>query len=403
MKKVFLSILVGFCFAISQFASAASLSDIGSLTMLKSVNGKLYAAGSKGIAELSSPTEAIWATVLPETGIRLIEIAGNSIGFSGYELAGIEKSNSFWLNRLADKLNVSSTVAGALDLSGKVLWQKELSAKTRLSPPALGENLMAVNSCGELLLFNLSNGEAAGTAKNCNEVPGITSGMISQSLPNQPLIWNSAVYSTGFCKLLKTDLKGTELAAPKYFSLFKPFESITTPPLLFADQIVFGNSASGDVANKVFSAKPDLKDDNWTDFMDKKSGVSTLLAGKDLLIACSNYNVKAYNKKGKDEWEFDDIGLPVFRGVRYVSNSFASRVCQGNFVCMDEKSVYIAGYKKPKKGQPKNSNITVLDISNGKLLKRIDIPNEEEPIDMQLHNGQIWVLTPAGIRTFALN
>ena len=64
--------------------------------MFKSFNGKLYVAGSKGIAELSSPTEAIWATVLPETAIRLIEIDGNSIGFSGYELAGIEKSNGFW-------------------------------------------------------------------------------------------------------------------------------------------------------------------------------------------------------------------------------------------------------------------------------------------------------------------
>ena len=227
--------------------------------------------------------------------------------------------------------------------------------------------------------------------------------MISQSLPNQALIYNGAIYSTGFCKLMKTDLSGKELAAPKYFSLFKPFESITTPPVLFENQIVFGNSASGDVANKVFSTNADMKDDNWTDFMDKKSGVSSLFAGKDLLIACSNYNVKAYNKKGKDEWEFDDIGLPVFRGVRYITNTFASRVCQGNFVCMDETNVFINGYKKPKKGLPKNSNITVLDVKNGKLIKRIDIPNEEEPIDMQLFNGQILVLTPAGIRSFPKN
>ena len=50
-----------------------------------------------------------------------------------------------------------------------------------------------------------------------------------------------------------------------------------------------------------------------------------------------------------------------------------------------------------------SANITVLDVKNGKLIKRIDIPNEEEPIDMQLFNGQILVLTPAGIRSFPKN
>jgi len=382
---------------------AANLSEIGTITQMKVSGGKLYAAGSKGIAELSSPTEALWVTVLPETGVRLLEIDATNIAFSGYDLVGLEKSNSLWLNRLADKLDVKNTVAGVLDLSGKTIWQKELSVKTRLAPPALGENIIAISSSGDLLVFSKQTGDQIGSSKNCFNGLGINDGMISQSLPNQALIYNGAIYSTGFCKLMKTDLSGKELAAPKYFSLFKPFESITTPPVLFENQIVFGNSASGDVANKVFSTNADIKDDNWTDFMDKKSGVSSLFAGKDLLIACSNYNVKAYNKKGKDEWEFDDIGLPVFRGVRYITNTFASRVCQGNFVCMDETNVFINGYKKPKKGLPKNSNITVLDVKNGKLIKRIDIPNEEEPIDMQLFNGQILVLTPAGIRSFPKN
>ena len=182
--------------------------------------GKLYAAGSKGIAELSSPTEALWVTVLPETGVRLLEIDATNIAFSGYDMVGIEKSNSFWLNRLADKLDVKNTVAGVLDLSGKTIWQKELAVKTRLAPPALGDNIIAISSCGDLLVFSKQTGDQIGSSKNCFNGLGINDGMISQSLPNQALIYNGAIYSTGFCKLMKTDLSGKELAAPKYFSLF---------------------------------------------------------------------------------------------------------------------------------------------------------------------------------------
>jgi len=397
MIRTFLFIcLLGYMQVTALFATG--ISDIGNITNIKVYNGKLYAAGSKGIAELSSPTEAKWTIVLPEIGVRMIEVNNEAIAYTGYDFAGIDRSKNIILSNLGDKLTISKTLAGMIDLSGKGLWEVTLDSKERISPPSIGKDIMALNAASQLIVLSRKDGKVMQMASNCTAV-GPTSGMISQSMPNQPLIYNDAIYSTGFCKLMKTDLSGKEVASSKFFALMKPFEGLTTPPLLFNDQIIFGNCASGaDVPSKVFSTNAEMKDDLWTDFHDKQSAVGSLATNGEVVVALSNYLMRGYNKKGKDIWENDEIGLPGFRGVRYVGASFGTRSSHGNLLCVDNKYVYTTGYIKPKKkNTTANSNVTIIDVATGKLVKVIEIPNMVDAIDMQVMGTDILLVVPDGI------
>ena len=264
---------------------ASNIADIGSITQIKVFNGKLYAAGNKGIAELSSTTEAIWTVILPELSVRMIDVNSEVIAYTGYDFAGIDRSKNIILNNLGDKLSISSAVAGVIDLSGKAIWEVKLDVKERISPPSIGKDIVAMNAATQLIVLSRKDGKTIQMTSNCTAV-GPTSGMISQSMPNQPLIYNDAIYSTGFCKLMKTDLAGKELSSSKFFALMKPFEGLTTPPILFNDQIIFGNCASGaDVPSKVFSTNAEMKDDVWTDFHDKQSAVGALATNGDVVVA----------------------------------------------------------------------------------------------------------------------
>ena len=192
MIRTFLLIcLLGYMQVTALFATG--ISDIGNITNIKVYNGKLYAAGSKGIAELSSPTEAKWTIVLPEIGVRMIEVNNEAIAYTGYDFAGIDRSKNIILSNLGDKLTISKTLAGMIDLSGKALWEVTLDTKERISPPAIGKDILAMNAASQLIVLSRKDGKVMQMTSNCTAV-GPTSGMISQSMPNQPLIYNDAIY-----------------------------------------------------------------------------------------------------------------------------------------------------------------------------------------------------------------
>jgi hypothetical protein len=161
--------------------------------------------------------------------------------------------------------------------------------------------------------------------------------------------------------------------------------------------LVFGNIASGSTKSRVFAANEKLSSE-WSDFIDKESGSGSMYVKGDMVLISTNFVLAAYNNKGKNLWNNDDIRLSSMRGLRYHS-TFGVRKTSNNYLTADDNYVYLASQKKVKKKEIVKDNVTVFDIKKGKEVNVIELDESELLIDMQLWNNNILLLTSNGLKT----
>lgn len=369
--------------------------NVGTLTHLKVFQNKIYLAGTKGVACLKSPQEVEWQLSLPESDSRLIEVDENGIAFVTYNYDGIEKTGSFWLNRLGDIKSFSNASIGCITTAGKLVWSQQSSVQSKQSIPGLDKNIVAVIRSNTMSILDRSTGKEIAVVEVCTN-NGLIKGMVSQLTPNQPVLNNGFIYSCAFNMLKKTDYSGKIIEDSKNFGMTKQFECITYGPVLVKDVFVFGNIASGDTKSRVFAANEKLNSE-WSDFIDKESGSSNMYANDEIVIVATNFVLSAYNNKGKNLWSNDDIRLSAMRGLRYRS-TFGVRKTPNNFLTADNNYVYITSQLKVKKKETGKDNVTVYDIKKGKEVSVIEMAENEMIIDMQLWNNQIILITNNGLK-----
>jgi len=393
MKIKLFSLLVSFvCYS---FVGIAQL-NIGTLTHLKVFQSKIYVAGSNGVACMKSPEEIEWQLPLPPADTRLIEVDENGVVFVTYDYDGIDKQGGFWLNRLGDVKSFSNATIGNITPQGKLLWSQESSLQSKQSIPGIDKNIVAVLRSNTMSISDRSTGKEIAVAEVCAK-NGLVKGMVSQLTPNQPVLQNGFIYTCAFNMLKKIDYTGKIIDDTKNFGMMKQFECITYGPVLVNDVLVFGNIASGGTKSRVFAANEKLSSE-WSDFIDKESGSGNMFVSGDMVFISTNFVLAAYNSKGKNLWNNDDIRLSAMRGLRYHS-SFGVRKTANNYLSADDNYVYLASQKKVKKKETGKDNVTIYDIKKGKEVNVIELEESEYLIDMQLWNNNILLLTTNGLKS----
>lgn len=299
--KLFSLLLCLICFATISIAQL----NIGTLTHLKVFQSKIYVAGNTGIACLKSPTEVEWQLTLPNADSRLMEVDENGVVFTTYDYDGIDKKGGFWLNRLGDVKSFSNATIGAVTPDGKLAWSQPGSLQSKQSIPGIDKNIVAVIRSNTMSISDRNTGKEIAVAEVCT-INKLIKGLVSQLTPNQPLLKDGFIYTCALNKLKKIDYSGKEIDDTKNFGMAKQFECITYGPVLVNDVLVFGNIASGDTKSRVFAANEKLSSE-WSDFIDKESGSGSMYVKGDMVIISTNFVLSAYNSKGKNLWNNDDI------------------------------------------------------------------------------------------------
>ena len=388
--KVILMLAIAFC-----CVSAGSQNlNIGNFVSLKVSNNVIYVAGQSGIAALKPDLTVLWEKQLPETTIRLLEINDGMIAYSSYVYAGRKGQMFSSFSSLWDKVTFTDNQLGAIDLNGQQKWNSTLNGGSKLSVPAIGSGIVTVMSNDTLYIFDAANG--ALKTKTFNSMKFLLGKSIKDhALPNQPLITKDAIYTASPFKFSKLDLDGKILKQKDMYGVFSQLPVMTVAPLLFDNKIFVANAPTGqrgqkDGVARLFSIKDNL-DKEWDEYVDMKgqTGVSSLTHNSKALFVATNFDVMAFNVKGKKLWENNkDIGLPLLRGVRY-SGNMGVKNSDGNFLLADENAVYIASGKKVKKEFVKN--ITVLDTNKGKIVKTIEVA--DVIVDMALLDNALVYIT----------
>lgn len=392
VSKCFLVLVITFC---SVSAGSQNL-NIGNFVSLKVSNNVIYVAGQTGIAALKPDLTVLWEKQLPETSIRLLEINDGMIAYSSYVYAGRKGQMFSSFSSLWDKVTFTDNELGALDLNGQEKWHSTLGGASKLSTPAIGNGIVTVMSNDSLYIFDKANGTLK--TKTYNSMKFLLGKSIKDhALPNQPLIAKDAIYTASPFKFSKIDLNGQILKQKDMYGVFSQLPVMTVAPMIFDGKIYVANAPTGqrgqkDGVARLFSIKDNL-DKEWDEYVDMngQTGVSSLTHNSNSIFLATNFDVMAFNAKGKKLWENNkDIGLPLLRGVRY-SGNMGVKNSDGNFLCADENAVYIASGKKVKKEFVKN--ITVLDINKGKIIKTIDVT--DVVVDMALLDNALVYITEA--------
>jgi len=389
--KLFSFVVSIICFASIGIAQL----NVGNLTHLKVYQSKIYVAGTTGVACLKSPTEVEWQLSLPPADNRLMEVDENGVVYVTYDYDGIDKKGGFWLNRLGDVKSFSNATIGSITPGGVLVWSQESSVQSKQSIPGIDKNIVAVLRSNTMSISDRSTGKEIAVSEVCTS-NGLIKGMVSQLTPNQPVLQNGFIYTCAFNKLKKIDYTGKIIDDSKNFGMTKQFECITYGPVLVNNVLVFGNIASGGTKSRVFAANEKLSSE-WSDFIDKESGSGSMYVNGDMVIISTNFVLAAYNSKGKNLWNNDDIRLSTMRGLRYHS-SFGVRKTSNNYLTADDNYVYLASQKKVKKKEISKDNVTVYDIKKGKEVNVIEMEENELIIDLQLWNDTILVLTNNGLK-----
>jgi hypothetical protein len=391
MKKLSFFIISLSILSLTSLQVARSQSaNIGNITSLKVQNETIYVAGQKGIAALKPDLSVIWEKTLPDATMRLITIDNSNIAWTSYVYVGAESKLLSAFASAWDKLTLSDNTVGLLDLNGTELWKTSVGCISKLSPPAIGNTLVVVNSNDSTLIFDKAKGTLLKSVASNTKLPfGLGKSLMAHNTPNQPLISAEAIFSAGILKYCKFDFQGKSIEDKTKYCV------MTTAPLEFKNQIIaaispYGQRGTKDGVARLFSVNSEMKE-QWNEFVDKggQTGVASIVANKNYIFAASNYDVMAFNEKGKDIWEYDKIGMNALRGVRYNGN-VAYKTSNANFMLADDNNVYITSSSKIEKKVFKE-NITVLDANTGKFVKKTDI--EGVIVEIAMLNNKIVVVT----------
>lgn len=372
--------------------------NIGNFTSVRVVNGTIFIAGQQGVAALNAADMSVlWEKALVETTYRLIEVDKQGIVCSGYLYEGKKGQLLSAFASLWDKVFFSELTVMRFDMSGRELWTAKLKANSKLSSPAIGENIVAVSSNDSLYTFDIASGKLK-TQTYCNEKFLLGKSIKDHAIPNQPLILNNVIINAAPFKLTKISTEGKILESKEQYGMMQSLPVMTVAPLSFNNLIYIANSPVGKRNTKEGTARlycinEDL-DKKWDSFVDVngQTGVSSLVKNNSQLFVATNGSVLSFNAKGKKLWEYNKkIGTPDLRGVRYpgMGSTLATKVSHGKFLVAGEKYVFLASGMKVRKNWI--NQILVLDAKSGKMVKTVDV--DATIVDMDLSGEDLLIIT----------
>lgn len=397
MKANLLKISVLLMMLSSVHLSSQNL-NIGNYTSVRVSNGTIFIAGQQGIAALNATDMSVlWEKALAETTYRLIEVDKQGVVCSSYLYEGKKGQLLSAFASLWDKVFFSELTVVRFDMSGRELWTTKLKANSKLSCPAIGENIVAVSSNDSLYTFDIASGKLK-TQTYCNEKFLLGKSIKEHAIPNQPLIQNNVIINAAPFKLTKISTEGKMLESKEQYGMMQSLPVMTVAPLSFNNLIYIANSPVGKRNTKEGTARlycinEDL-DKKWDSFVDVngQTGVSSLVKNSSQLFVATNGSVLSFNAKGKKLWEYNKkIGTPDLRGVRYpgMGSTLATKVSHGKFLVAGEKYVYLASGMKVRKNWI--NQILVLDAKSGKMVKTVDV--DATVVDMDLLGEDLLIIT----------
>lgn len=388
-------LLVMICSSVNMFSQDL---NIGNYTSVRVDNGIVFVAGQQGIAALkAADMSVLWVKPLAETTYRLIEVDKQGIIYSAYLYEGKKGQLLSAFASLWDKVFFSELTVGRFDLSGREQWTTKLKANSKLSSPAIGENIVAVSSNDSLYTFDIATGKLK-TQTYCNEKFLLGKSIKDHAIPNQPLILNNAIINAAPFKLTKISTDGKILESKEQYGMLQSLPVMTVAPVSFSNLIFVANSPVGKKNTKEGTARlyciNDDLDKKWDSFVDVngQTGVSSLVKNSSQLFVSTNGAVLSFNAKGKKLWEYNKkIGTPDLRGVRYpgMGSTLATKVSHGKFLVAGEKYVYLASGLKVKKNW--TNQILILDAKSGKMIKTVDV--DATVVDMDLSGEELIIIT----------
>ena len=218
---------------------------------------------------------------------------------------------------------------------------------------------------------------------------------MAHNTPNKPYITSDAIFAPGILKLCKFDLQGKLIKDKTGYGTFGTLGVMTTTPFEFKGLIYVANAAYGakgqkDGVSRLFAIKSDM-DNEWNEYVDKsgQTGVSGIAYNTNLIFVATNFDVMAFNEKGKDAWELKKVGASTLRSLRY-SGNVAYKSSNANFMFADDKFIYLTSSTKLDKKVFKD-NVTVIDAEKGTMVKKTEV--EGIIVEIALLGEKVVVLT----------
>lgn len=389
-------------------ATPASLTTIAPVTSIREYGGVLYVGGVNGVAAVSPDGAVQWATTLPATTFRYLDVDDRGIAFTGYDLGDVDPGSGakkWFLGTTADAPQYLNAIVGMLTPAGQVAWQKTSSVATALSPPALSPSKVGVLRGQSFAVFDRQSGAETSAEIDIPMAEGLNKGFIAQATRNRPLFWKGYFWGGFYSYLVKVDESGKLVEQKKGFGLFSPFLDITVGPIAFGDLLIFGTDryavGGGSVKKCVIFATDDEPSKEWKEAMgDTLSACGSLLVVGDRLYTASNFDVARWNKKGSDKWEAENYKGGLYpgshRGVTYRGRAnFATRKSPNQLLVATDTQVYVSS------GYGEEDLITVLDAETGKYVR--SIKPSIQVVDMALVGGRLALATYDGVRFLTIN
>lgn len=389
------------------------LTAIGRPQTLRVHEGKLYVAGTAGVAALDAGGQLLWTVSLPEADARSLDVDANGVAFTSFSIVGYERgkgaAGALAWGEPSVKLNTADARVGLLTSDGKLLWNIAVAEVSALSPPALAKDRVAVLGSRSLYLYQRADGAQVGAAVGMfTNYLGITANSNTRMPVTQPLWQGDNVFAGHQSWFKKVSAEGKELAATK--ELGKNFTFLLSGPVQCKELIVLaeasypeGNIFTGKKA-RVYASNGDLKPIWYAQTEDDETGVADVVCDDETIYAVSNAMISALSYDGKTQWQYTSKGgilVPgTHRGMVHAGSlPIAHQLVAGRQVVAAGPYLYVTS-RLERNWKGKQDVITVFDTKKGSIIEQID--PKSIVVDMAVFGSNLALVTGDGLKLATL-
>jgi len=257
--------------------------QLGHITSIKAVNGKLAVGAVKGVALVDETGKVLWSLALPEVGVRLVDADGQGLAWSGFTFLGVDKGgvgSSFLLGNAADEFQYGPASAGMVGMDGKEAWKTPLGVEVRVSCPLLTADRVAISIGHSLDLLDRGTGKLLASASDGFPVIKLTEGWDSQQPRNRPAFLDGTYFNCFGGNLMLADAGGQVLKTFNHWGMLTvhAFTTLSVDPVVCQGSVVFGNAplthtklakvTKGEMNHKGHAYACDAKgEEKWTEHL----------------------------------------------------------------------------------------------------------------------------------------
>jgi hypothetical protein len=374
---------------------------------------KLYVGATSGIAVIDAQGKLVRSTpLLPETHVRLIDVNGEDIAWSGYTIndmqAGAGWTGALMWGEPSRRLEVQSAELGLLDAEGKPVWSAKLAEPMAVSAPAIGNSVVAVQDSKSMRLFDRAKGTQVQEVSMFTNYLGISAASNSRLAVMQPVWQGEEVFGAHQSWFKKVAANGNELVSTK--SLGKNFTFLTAGPVACKGNLILGEAAypQGNVFTgkkaRVYAANAKAESVWYKETGDEVSGVSDIACSDELIFAAANAHITALTHDGKVAWQFDSKGGALIPGthrgqLRAGTLPIAHQIFAGRQMVHAGRYLYITS-RAERNWKGKLDVITVFEARTGTPVEQIEV--NTMVIDMAVFGPDLALATSEGLRFVAL-